>query len=70
MAARHLWHYGYRPTIFYPKQPKNELYQVDDPVELLTSGAPSEAENGAAEAGKAAEEPWCTIHRQLRRISE
>ncbi|KAL8881600.1 MAG: hypothetical protein Q9192_007765, partial [Flavoplaca navasiana] len=36
VAARHLWHYGYRPMIFYPKQPKNELYQVDGPIELLT----------------------------------
>lgn len=27
VAARHLWHYGYKPTIYYPKQPKNELYQ-------------------------------------------
>ena len=28
VAARHLWHYGYKPTIYYPKQSKNELYQV------------------------------------------
>ena len=27
VAARHLWHYGYKPTIHYPKQSKNELYQ-------------------------------------------
>ncbi|KAL9024268.1 MAG: hypothetical protein Q9196_006638, partial [Gyalolechia fulgens] len=27
VAARHLWHYGYQPTIFYPKQGSNELYQ-------------------------------------------
>ena len=27
VAARHLWHYGYEPTICYPKQSKNELYQ-------------------------------------------
>lgn len=27
VAARHLFHYGYAPTIYYPKQPKNELYQ-------------------------------------------
>ncbi|KAF7921787.1 hypothetical protein EAE99_007550 [Botrytis elliptica] len=27
VAARHLWHYGYKPTIYYPKQGKNELYQ-------------------------------------------
>ena len=27
VAARHLFHYGYKPTIHYPKQSKNELYQ-------------------------------------------
>ncbi|KAG4031112.1 hypothetical protein MFRU_010g02370 [Monilinia fructicola] len=27
VAARHLWHYGYKPTIYYPKQGKHELYQ-------------------------------------------
>jgi NAD(P)H-hydrate repair Nnr-like enzyme with NAD(P)H-hydrate epimerase domain len=30
VAARHLFHYGYQPTIYYPKQSKNELYQVSD----------------------------------------
>ena len=28
VAARHLWHYGYEPVMYYPKQSKNELYQV------------------------------------------
>ena len=28
VAARHLWHYGYKPTVYYPKQSKNDLYQV------------------------------------------
>lgn len=28
VAARHLWHYGYKPTVYYPKQSKNELYEV------------------------------------------
>ncbi|KAL1630384.1 hypothetical protein SLS56_004911 [Neofusicoccum ribis] len=28
VAARHLWHYGYQPTVYYPKQSKNELYQA------------------------------------------
>jgi len=28
VAARHLFFYGYKPTIFYPKRSKNELYQV------------------------------------------
>ncbi|KAF9893988.1 hypothetical protein FE257_008959 [Aspergillus nanangensis] len=27
VAARHLAHYGYNPSIYYPKQGKNELYQ-------------------------------------------
>ncbi|CAG8975346.1 hypothetical protein HYALB_00005676 [Hymenoscyphus albidus] len=27
VAARHLWNYGYTPTVYYPKQSKNELYQ-------------------------------------------
>ena len=27
VAARHLKHYGYKPTICYPKKSKNELYQ-------------------------------------------
>lgn len=28
VAARHLSHYGFKPTVYYPKQSKNELYQV------------------------------------------
>ncbi|MCJ1444409.1 MAG: hypothetical protein MMC23_004911 [Stictis urceolatum] len=27
VAARHLFHYGYKPTIHYPKQSENDLYQ-------------------------------------------
>lgn len=27
VAARHLWHYGYKPSIYYPKRSKNDLYQ-------------------------------------------
>ncbi|GKT42795.1 NAD(P)H-hydrate epimerase [Colletotrichum spaethianum] len=27
VAARHLRHYGYKPTIYYPKRSKNDLYQ-------------------------------------------
>jgi len=26
VAARHLFHYGYLPTVYYPKRSKNELY--------------------------------------------
>lgn len=35
VAARHLWHYGYRPTIYYPKKGKNELYEVAMSVVLV-----------------------------------
>jgi len=28
VAARHLVHYGYTPSVYYPKQGKNELYEV------------------------------------------
>lgn len=28
VAARHLSHYGYQPSVFYPKRSNNELYQV------------------------------------------
>jgi NAD(P)H-hydrate repair Nnr-like enzyme with NAD(P)H-hydrate epimerase domain len=44
VAARHLWHYGYKPTIYYPKQSKNELYQVsfqDDVSKHQTNGSSS-----------------------------
>ncbi|OWP00495.1 hypothetical protein B2J93_351 [Marssonina coronariae] len=27
VAARHLWHYGYKPTVYYPKQSSNDLSQ-------------------------------------------
>ncbi|KAK1764117.1 YjeF N-terminal domain-containing protein [Phialemonium atrogriseum] len=27
VAARHLRHYGYQPTIYYPKRSKNDLYE-------------------------------------------
>jgi NAD(P)H-hydrate epimerase len=30
VAARHLAHYGYAPSIYYPKQGKNELYEVNE----------------------------------------
>ncbi|KAK7915200.1 hypothetical protein PG985_012903 [Apiospora marii] len=31
VAARHLRHYGYQPTIYYPKRSKSDLYQVTIP---------------------------------------
>ncbi|KAF7729996.1 hypothetical protein EC973_003409 [Apophysomyces ossiformis] len=27
VAARHLFHFGYKPSIYYPKQPNKDLYQ-------------------------------------------
>ncbi|KAI8581380.1 hypothetical protein K450DRAFT_232797 [Umbelopsis ramanniana AG] len=27
VAARHLFHFGYKPSIYYPKQSKNDLYK-------------------------------------------
>ena len=29
VAARHLFHYGYQPTIYYPKKTRHELYEVN-----------------------------------------
>lgn len=37
VAARHLFHYGYQPTVYYPKQSKNELYQVRNVIILPKS---------------------------------
>ncbi|KAH6605230.1 YjeF N-terminal domain-like protein [Trichoderma cornu-damae] len=34
VAARHLFYYGYRPTVFYPKRSKNELYQIVFPFNV------------------------------------
>jgi NAD(P)H-hydrate epimerase len=28
VAARHLFNFGYECTVYYPKRPKNELFQV------------------------------------------
>ncbi|KAK3111872.1 hypothetical protein LTR53_012444 [Teratosphaeriaceae sp. CCFEE 6253] len=27
VAARHLYHFGYKPTMYFPKQTKNDIYQ-------------------------------------------
>lgn len=35
VAARHLCQYGYKPTVYYPKRPKNDLYQVGDALSLF-----------------------------------
>lgn len=46
VAARHLAQYGYNPSIYYPKEGKNELYQVLPPeflahqCDILTKIAP------------------------------
>lgn len=39
VAARHLFHYGYRPTIHYPKQTKSEIYQRLS-IQLKNLGVP------------------------------
>jgi hypothetical protein len=31
VAARHLAHYGYKPTVYYPKRGKNPLYEARPP---------------------------------------
>ncbi|KAJ6260660.1 hypothetical protein Dda_4887 [Drechslerella dactyloides] len=27
VAARHLWHFGYKPTVYFPKKGKNEIFE-------------------------------------------
>ena len=58
MAARHLRHYGYHPTVYYPKRPKNELYLVGYEDCLLVcmsaavgGGASSRVHTGVARGG-------------------
>lgn len=34
VAARHLAQYGYEPSVYYPKEGKNELYQVRSPTSV------------------------------------
>lgn len=29
VAARHLYHFGFKPSLYYPKQPEKDLYQVN-----------------------------------------
>lgn len=36
VAARHLSHFGYRPSVYYPKEGKNELYQVRNSHSLIS----------------------------------
>ncbi|KAL1873096.1 hypothetical protein VTK73DRAFT_1101 [Phialemonium thermophilum] len=43
VAARHLRHYGYEPTIYYPKRGKSDLYQVSMHVVGCASSCSSEA---------------------------
>jgi NAD(P)H-hydrate epimerase len=37
VAARHLFHFGYQPSIYYPKQSKNDLYKVRKMIGCNTS---------------------------------
>lgn len=41
VAARHLFQYGYQPTIYYPKRSKNELYQVSNDVSCIRTPSTS-----------------------------
>ncbi|GMF70982.1 unnamed protein product [Aspergillus oryzae] len=42
VAARHLAQYGYEPSVYYPKEGKNELYQIEAAsVPVLSVDAPS-----------------------------
>ncbi|CAN8100503.1 unnamed protein product [Discula destructiva] len=50
VAARHLFQYGYRPTIYYPKRSKNELYhrlakQLEDLDIAFTDDFPAAMES-------------------------
>ncbi|POW09455.1 hypothetical protein PSTT_06818, partial [Puccinia striiformis] len=41
VAARHLWHFGHKPTVYYPKQTDNQLYKIHSPgFEILTLFSP------------------------------
>lgn len=64
VAARHLAQYGYNPSIYYPKEGKNELYQVlpstltlIDMIDMLTQTAPKNP----------AQQPRHPLHHRLRR---
>lgn len=37
VAARHLFHFGYSPTLFYPKEGKNAFYQVGSDLDSRTA---------------------------------
>lgn len=51
VAARHLFHFGYQPTIYYPKPGKHELYaRLRKQLEQLR--VPIFTENFSAELGK------------------
>ena len=63
VAARHLFHYGYQPTIYYPKQSKNELYQVSDDGR---KGMLAHTCSHVVAAQEAVGRPQSAIHRRLR----
>lgn len=48
VAARHLAQYGYTPSVYYPKEGKNELYQVRPNSRLLNSGDQGSIDNSIA----------------------
>ncbi|KAF7593242.1 hypothetical protein BBP40_011783 [Aspergillus hancockii] len=82
VAARHLAQYGYKPSIYYPKQGKNELYQrlrtqlenlsvpfIDDfPVAIKSSDLLVDAIFGFSFGGPL-REPFPTIISQIESAS-
>ncbi|PYI26229.1 hypothetical protein BP00DRAFT_356444, partial [Aspergillus indologenus CBS 114.80] len=42
VAARHLAHFGYNPKVYYPKEGKNELYQVSQTLTPYTQPNPTQ----------------------------
>jgi hypothetical protein len=36
VCARHLVHFGYRPTIYYPKPGRHQLFQVGNMIDLCS----------------------------------
>ncbi|EWC48132.1 NAD(P)H-hydrate epimerase [Drechslerella stenobrocha 248] len=39
VAARHLWYFGYKPTVYFPKQGRNEIYERLS-IQLRNLGVP------------------------------
>ena len=69
VAARHLWHYGYQPTVYYPKRSKNELYGVSGLARILPNlKSPLTKENNTKSSATSypTQESRRLIHRRFR----